>query len=127
MRRGEIGVWLLAPLLAAPCHPAYAQGMPDPTRPPAGVLQSEIAEETVRKPVLQSIIIGPRSRSAIINGQRVELGGRYGEARVDAITETSVVLRSSSGTEVLRLYPDVYMKTDKRPAEAARKSPRERN
>ena len=127
MRRAGSGIWFLAPLLALPCHFAYAQAMTDPTRPPPGVLQSESAEDTVRKPVLQSIIIGPRSRSAIINGQRVELGGRYGDARVDAITETSVVLRSSGGTEVLRLYPDVSMKTAKRPAEAARRQPRERN
>jgi len=114
-------------LLAGARQFAYAQGMTDPTRPPPGVLQGENAEEAVRKPVLQSIMIGPRGRSAIINGQRVELGSRYGDARVDAISETTVVLRSKGGTEVLRLYPDVDMKTDKRPAQAPRKVPRERN
>jgi MSHA biogenesis protein MshK len=114
-------------LLSTAGEVAFAQGMADPTRPPSRVLQGEAAEDTVRKPVLQSIIIGRHGRTAIINGQRVELGGRYGDARVDAITETTVVLRSSGGTEVLRLYPDVYMKTDKRPAESARKNPRERN
>jgi MSHA biogenesis protein MshK len=63
--------------------------------------------EQVRAPVLQSVLITPTHRAAIINGQRVELGGRYGEARVLKITETEVVLRSVAGTEVLKMYPNV--------------------
>ena len=90
--------------------------LPDPTRPPAS-----IASETTdapRRPVLQSIIIKGNSRAAIIDGERVELHGKFREARVARITESEVVLRSASGVETLKMYPDVE-KTVKR-AEAPR-------
>jgi hypothetical protein len=72
-------------------------------------------------------MIRPHNRSAIISGQRVELGGRYGDARVAAISESEVVLRSNGGTDVLRLYPDVHMKKPNGAAATARKPARERN
>jgi hypothetical protein len=72
-------------------------------------------------------MITPRGRSAIISGQRVELGGRVGDARVAAIRENEVVLRSSSGSDVLKLYPDVQMKRAQSAGRTMRKPPRERN
>ena len=85
---------------------AGAQMMADPTRAPRAV-PSEITPEQTRGPVLQSVIITPERRAAIINGERVELGAVYGDARVARITETEVVLRSAGRTEVLKLYPNV--------------------
>ncbi len=96
-----------------------AQTMADPTRPPRAV-PAEATPEQPGAPVLQSVIITPERRAAIINGERVELGGVYGDARVSRITETEVVLRSAARTEVLKLYPNVdkSIKRDE-PARAA--------
>lgn len=116
--------WSLTALLAGCAAIASAQ-LVDPTRPPpAPVTAAEMSDGTVRTPVLQSIMIGPRSRVAIIDGERVTVGGSVGGARVEAIEESTVVLRSRTGTEVLRLYPDVHMKSDKRTASPVRKTPR---
>jgi MSHA biogenesis protein MshK len=88
---------------------AAAQIMDDPTRPPVGMLAPD-AGTVSADPVLQSVMITPSGRSAIIGGERVRLGGKYGEARVISITESEVVLRSTNGTETLRMYPDITMK-----------------
>ena len=85
---------------------AGAQVMADPTRAPRAVPAEGTPEQT-RAPVLQSVIITAERRAAIINGERVELGAVYGDARVARITETEVVLRSADRTEVLKLYPNV--------------------
>jgi MSHA biogenesis protein MshK len=113
-------------LVCAPAA-AFAQALVDPTRPPATASAIESTQEAVRGPVLQSIMIGPHSRAAIISGQRVELGGRFGDARVAAISESEVVLRSNSGVDVLKLYPDVHMKKPNGANATARKPARERN
>lgn len=94
-------------LLLAACAPAVAQQVvSDPTRPPAGVMTGE-GDGGYTGPLLQSIISTSAGRAAIINGERVSVGAKYGDARVVKITETEVVLRSDSGTETLRLYPSV--------------------
>ena len=93
-----------------------AQNMNDPTRPPNAT--PEGASEQARVPVLQSVMITPHGRAAIINGERVELGGKFGDARVLKITETEVVLRSAGRTEVLKLYPNVD-KAGRRPESRA--------
>ena len=98
-----------------------AEIMVDPTRPPAGV-STEGSREPARQPLLQSILITPRRRSVIIDGERVDLGGRFGDAEVVQITETEVVLRSAGGTQVLKMYPEVekaVKRPDARPAVAA--------
>ena len=113
-------------ILAGAMTVSFAQQIADPTRPPAVMLDPESAE-AVRGPVLQSIMIGPHRRSAIISGERVQVGSTYAGARVAAIRETEVVLRSSSGTEVLKLYPDVQMKIHKGAGRTVRKPARSRN
>ena len=101
----------LTTVLAATCSAINAQGqiVNDPTRPPPGIYESETSD-AAKGPVLQSVMITSTERSAIIGGERVKLGGKYGEARVIVITANEVVLRSPSGTETLRMYPDVDMK-----------------
>lgn len=102
--------WLSALLLALPpCMgaDAAAQILTDPTRPPAGLLSAEPGDSTAAAPVLQSVMISSAARTAIIGGETVKLGGRYGDARVIRITESEVVLRSASGTETLKMYPGV--------------------
>jgi len=87
-----------------------AQGIADPTRPPAAFTQPATDAGAPALPVLHSIKISPTERSAIIGGETVRQGGKYGDARVVRITENEVVLRSASGTETMRLYPDVNVK-----------------
>ena len=94
-------------VLVAPPAARSAEAMSDPTRPPAGVFAPDGGAEAARRPVVQSIIITPHRRSAIIDGERVELRGKYGDAEVIQITETEVVLRSAAGIEALRMYPGV--------------------
>ena len=101
---------LAALLLGAGVAPlAYA--MTDPTRPPAGFADASSDPAVRTPPVLQSIILKAGMRAAIIDGERVQVGGRYRGAEVVRITETEVVLRESGRTEVLRMYPDIEKKT----------------
>ena len=102
---------------------AGAQIVNDPTRPPAALSAPEAADgAATRGPVLQSVKISRTERSAIIGGEMVRLGAKYGEARVVRITENEVVLRSAGGTEVLRMYPGVEIKPAV-PASTVRQSP----
>jgi MSHA biogenesis protein MshK len=88
-----------------------AQGISDPTRPPAAVSSDRSGDAgALALPVLHSIKITPTERSAIIGDETVRQGGKYGDARVIRITENEVVLRSAAGTDTLRLYPDVSVK-----------------
>ena len=88
--------------------PALAQ-LTDPTRPPAAFAGGDPGGPDAG-PVLQSVMISPSGRSAIIGGETVKLNGRYGDARVIRITESEVVLRTASGKETLHMYPDISMK-----------------
>lgn len=100
-----------------------AETMTDPTRPPLSISAPDGRVETTGRPVLQSIIIAGQRRSAVIDGQRVDLHGRFGDAEVVQITESDVVLRSPGGTEILKLYPGVekaVRRTEARPAAAER-------
>ena len=103
-----------------------AQVLKDPTRPPPSVLSATPGNEGhAGGPQLQSVMISPTERSAIIGGERVIQGGRYGDARVIRITESEVVLRSAGGIETLRMYPDIEIKLVKpAPVVAAPKTAR---
>ncbi len=113
----QAGVFSLL-LICAPVisSTATAQVLHDPTRPPAEVIAAPpAATGAAAVPQLQSVMITPGERSAIIGGERVRLGGKFGEARVVKITESEVVLQSAKGSETLRMYPDVSV----RPVEPA--------
>ena len=87
---------------------AWGPGISDPTRPPAALSAGASAESgAAPAPVLSSIKITPTEKTAVIGGETVRLGGRYGDARVIKITDSEVVLRTSAGNETLRLYPEV--------------------
>lgn len=104
MKRASL-VFLIA-LTSVATTGVCAEILADPTRPPAALSTGE-ATEGPRRPSLQSIIITPQGRAAVIDGQRVELRGRYGDAQVVQITESEVVLRSAGGVQTLKMYPDV--------------------
>jgi len=101
---------VLITLMGAPTGaPAMAQELVDPTRPPAALAsKAPVVEGGVIQPnKLQSVIISPKRKAAIINGEVVELGGKYGDAVLTKVGEDEVVLRSGISREVLKLYPSV--------------------
>ena len=118
---------LAAALIAWPLSGGAQAVLNDPTRPPAGIYLNAPGDTgAISAPLLQSVMISPTARSAIIGGETVKLGGKYGEARVIKITESEVVLRSANGTETLRMYPGVTMKPVE-PAPPVSKKPAREN
>lgn len=99
--------------VAATCA-AQAAPFADPTRPPR-------APETDRAaaaggPRLESVLIAPDRRVAVISGQQVTVGSRFGDAEVVRITESEVLIRGPAGVESLKLLP----RDDKRPSAAGK-------
>lgn len=90
----------------------FAGVLRDPTEVPAEVAAPIAAagEATTPDSGLQSVIIAPGRRAAIINGQNVEQGGKYGDSRLIRVNENSVVLRGPQGKQVLMLFPGVEIK-----------------
>ncbi|HTH45683.1 MAG TPA: hypothetical protein VL528_11435 [Oxalicibacterium sp.] len=84
---------------------ALAQQLQDPTRP-ASALGQDIGG-AVEGPVLQSVLIAPDRKVAIISGQAIALGGQYNGAKLVSVSETQVVLRNGSELQTLKLFPDV--------------------
>lgn len=84
--------------------------MPDPTRP-AGILMTPAVTGGVAAPMesgVQTVILRPgRKSAAVINGQYVEVGGKLGDKRVMAISESEVVLKGESGREVIKVTPAI--------------------
>jgi MSHA biogenesis protein MshK len=124
---GILRALALLTALTSWCVDVAAQILNDPTRPPVGIYSTDGAAAAASAgPVLQSVMITPLERSAIIGGERIKLGGKYGEARVVGITENEVVLRSPTGTETLRMYPDVTMKPVAHPPPVGTKPAKQR-
>lgn len=83
---------------------AAAQVLTDPTRPPGGLAES--AESVASGgPVLQSVMLSPSRKIAVISGEMVALGGRYGSSRLVRLSESEAVLKNGADMTVLRLYP----------------------
>ncbi|HLU76422.1 MAG TPA: hypothetical protein VKZ48_00805 [Burkholderiales bacterium] len=83
---------------------AYAQALNDPMRPPQFSVTASAPEAG---PVLQSVIISKERRYAIISGERIAVGGVYGEAKLVRIAENEVTLRDAAGETVLKLVPEI--------------------
>ncbi len=110
MKRVYTMLHVAAALLIAP-HATLAQPpMNDPMRPPADLIAD--APDAKHSPVLQSIVIGPSQRYAIISGERVTPGSLYGAAKVIRIEHGAVTLRDAAGETVLKLYPDINKAID---------------
>jgi len=102
---------LLAGALALLCASATAQVTTDPTRPPAGfdsgMAAGDAAGDGSDGVKLQSVLISPTHKAAIISGVMVKLGEKYGDAVLVRVAENEVVLRSGGMQQVLKLYPGV--------------------
>jgi MSHA biogenesis protein MshK len=100
----------LALCAACALHPAGAQALADPTRPPAIMARpaggSPVAA-VAAGPVLQSVLIGREAggrQVAVIDGETVRLGGSFRGAVLVRITETEVELRRGHERQVLKLF-----------------------
>ncbi len=106
-RHSSLAVTLALMLFSAS---AAAQVGNDPTRPPtgfgAGGADADIAD-TGGGMSLQSVMISPTSKMAIISGVTVKLGEKYGDAVLVKVAESEVVLKSGATSQVLKLYPGV--------------------
>ncbi|MDP2806297.1 MAG: hypothetical protein Q8O24_10190 [Gallionellaceae bacterium] len=98
--------------------------LPDPTRPAVdlspekknggvggmgGGGTANEAAPVVIKEVLQSVIISPQYRAAVISGETVMLGDKFKGATLVDVLESSVVLNDAQGKRVLQLYPGVRL------------------
>jgi hypothetical protein len=80
-----------------------AAPVPDPTRPAIAPRVAMDETAPVAALVLQSTIVSPQQRSAIINGKRYRAGDAVGDARLEAIGPGWVRLRGPTGSTELRL------------------------
>lgn len=122
--------WAIAALALGCLSPAWGQVLSDPTRPPQAWLDAQpkgagapSAVEQEATPQLQSVLIGPSRKYAIIDGQLVGVGDTFKDARVVAVRPAGVVLRSKRGTQTLRLFPDVEKRPVKPVAADAGRAP----
>ena len=91
---------------------AHAESLPDPTRPPLAVLAPAGAVGDAAEPagglVLQSVLIAPDRRSAVISGQSMALGDTVGGFRLVRVAAGEVTLEGLEGSRTLSLFPDVH-------------------
>ena len=106
---GALSVGLSLPLSVG------AQALPDPTRPSVGY-DASLAYGEQDGPVLQSIMLSPQRKSAIISGVKVDLGGKYADAKLIRVSEGEVVLWRGGESQTLKLFPGV----EKRAARVAK-------
>lgn len=96
---------LLATVLLT--HGAGAEtALPDPTRPSGQSAIAPAAQEAGPAPRLESTLISPQRRLAVIDGRMVRPGDRVGDARVLDIQPDRVTLRRADRTVHLRLLPE---------------------
>jgi MSHA biogenesis protein MshK len=115
---GRVSAAALGAGMAILSHMALAEILADPTQPAGAGMRGGAPTG----PVLQSVLISPGRRLAVIDGQTVQLGGKFGSATVVSITEVGVVLKDQEGTRQLRLFPRVDKRVadnDQKPARAA--------
>jgi MSHA biogenesis protein MshK len=98
---------------------ANAQQLRDPTRPPSFSAARPEAAEAASDLVLQTVLVSPERRNAIVNGRLVRVGDSVSGMRVIEIRESAVVLRGPGEQRTLSLFPAV----EKRPGAGHAQSP----
>jgi MSHA biogenesis protein MshK len=90
--------------LASACS-AYAAPFADPTRPPRELEGPRAGAGAPGAPRLESVLIAPDRRIAVISGQSYIEGAPFADGRVLRISETEVVIRRPARDEVVKLFP----------------------
>lgn len=104
----RLTLWWGGLLALCTLSPGAMAQMVDPTRPPPGILAPTTEAEAVSGPVLQSVLIPRKGKPlAVIGGQEVRLGERYGQSRLIKLTEREAILEGPAGIERLLLTPGV--------------------
>ena len=112
--------------------PALAiESLPDPTKPAVDIPNASETGEGVEKnsaPIpkkqgLQSVIISSQHRAAVINGETVALGGKFGDATLVEVRPDSVVLQGVQGRRVMELFPEVHFTKAEAPVHEKLKVP----
>jgi MSHA biogenesis protein MshK len=83
----------------------YCAPFTDPFRPPREMEAPVAGVSAPAGPRLESVLIAPDRRIAVINGQQYSEGATFGEGRILRISETEVVIRRPGRDEALKLYP----------------------
>lgn len=86
---------------------AHGQALRDPTRPPGPGARTATGKAEQSGYNLQSVLISPERRYAIINGEIVPIGGSVGGAELVAVAPERVTLRTRDGLREVPLFPDV--------------------
>jgi hypothetical protein len=89
---------------------ALAAPFADPTRPAAASEGAGGPGGSEAGPRVESILIAPDRRIAIISGEAVALGGRIAAGQVVRITESEVVIRGEEGERTLKLFPEIAVR-----------------
>lgn len=100
-------------LLSGGIAAAQAQTLRDPTRPPGTSAIRTVPGIATGGLVLQSILISPERKAAVISGKVVGPGESVDGYVLVAIAENEAVLRNGDKIRRLRLYPSVDMKRQK--------------
>jgi len=95
-RQRQIAVGIAVLFLAGLAVAGDLDGLPDPTRPPgAGPAASGV----------QSILISPRGKQAVVHGRTVGVGDRVGDAVIVDIQPYEVILHRGGNESRMRLVP----------------------
>lgn len=105
---------LLLSVFCLPDVQAQAQALQDPTRPAlieiAPVADGQAATPE-QGPRLQSVLISPQRKLAIISGETYRLGQMVGAAKLVQIAADAVVLQQDGKQQVLLMYPGLEKKS----------------
>lgn len=95
-------------MAGSPLSTVAAENLADPTRPPSTLaVTGSTTDKTADVPVLQSVLISPYRKVAVINGEALQVGDRLDDARVSRIAEAEVVLVRGGRTQTLKLFPGI--------------------
>jgi MSHA biogenesis protein MshK len=86
---------------------ASAAPFADPTRPPTPSENVLGSAGSTEGPRLESVLIAPDRRIAVVNGQQVVVGARIAGGEVVRITESEVVIRGAGSEQTLKLVPGI--------------------
>ena len=100
-------VWALGVVLALMPAVASPQAVNDPTRPPGALATSAPGGDAGGGMTLQTVMISPTQKAAIIDGVMVKLGEKFGDAVLVSVAENQVVLKSGGVEQVLKFYSAV--------------------